>query len=125
VASDNNLWQAIYTAFPYPSDRVQREMNRIAGKCLKKALGWTRPVVLDSSTCDVHQVVIDGAELASLIRYHERTNVTGRITPIVIVRIGDQDILIEGNNRVNKWVKERDLAPRLALVIVPRDERTP
>src|SRR5256885_16507247 len=104
---DNDLWQPVYAAFPYPSESVQGEINRIAVKCLKKA-GLTGPVAFDPSTCDVHAEVIGGKELVELIRYHERTNVTDRTGPIVIVRVGGSNVVIEGNNRVNKWVSEGD-----------------
>ena len=119
--SDRDLWQSVNDAFPYPSERVQGEINRIAVKCMKKALGRTGPVVFDPSTCDVHAVLIGGKELLDLICYHNRTIITGRTTPIVIVRIDGTSVVIEGNNRVNRWVREGDLTPRQALVIVPRD----
>ena len=118
---ERDLWQAVYEAFPYPPDCVQDEINRIASKCLNKALGWTQSVVLNSATCDVREVVIGGDEISTLIRYHQRTNVSGNTTPIVIVQAGGKNVLIEGNNRVNKWVNECDLAPRRALVLVPHE----
>ena len=121
MISENDLWRAVWAAFPYPSNSVQKQIDRIALKCLKKAIGWTRPISLNPSTCDVREVVIGSEDLPRLICYHERTNLTGRSTPIVVVRISGHDIVIEGNNRVNNWVKQRDLTPRLALVIEPRD----
>lgn len=122
TATDNAaLWESVYAAFPYPRDQVESEINRIAAKCLKRALGRTGPVAIDPSTCEVHAAVIDAAELPGLIRYHDRVNLTGRTTPIVILRTQGKDIVIEGNNRVNKWVAEGDTAPRQAFVIVLQD----
>jgi hypothetical protein len=118
--STTDLWQAVYAAFPYPSDRVQSEINRIASKCLKKALGWTQPVVLDASTGDVREELIHAKDLPGLICHHSRTNVTNRTTPIVIVQASGTLIVIEGNNRVNKWVNEGNLNPCRALIIALR-----
>jgi hypothetical protein len=117
---DEDLWQAVYAAFPYPLERVQQEINRIAVKCLRKAGVWTGLKLFDSSTCDVSAVLIPGNELADLVRYHKRASPVGRTTPIVVVRAGGKDVVIEGSNRVNKWVSEQNMTPRLALLIAPR-----
>jgi len=118
---NHDFWQSVYAAFPYPLGRVRAEINRIAAKCLKQALGWTGPITLDPSTCDVRAEVIGGKELGDLVCYHGRVNTTGRTTAIVIVRMQGKSVVIEGNNRVNRWVAEGDLTPRQALVIVPRE----
>jgi hypothetical protein len=118
--SQDDLWKAVHAAFPYTSDVVQAEINRIAAKCLKKAGVQAGVVAVDSSTCDVIEVDMAGKELASLIRYHDRTRLTGRSTPIVVVRTDGKDIVIEGNNRINNWVNCGDVTTRRVLVIIPR-----
>jgi hypothetical protein len=94
----DNLWPAVHAAFPYSRDRVQPEINRIALKCLKEAGVITGLEVFDATTCDVTEILIPARELAKLIRYHDRTTLTGRTAPIVIVRAGGKDVVIEGNN---------------------------
>jgi hypothetical protein len=118
--SQDELWRAVHAAFPYTSDVVQAEINRIAAKCLKKAGVEAGLDAVDSSTCDVIEVGMTGNELASLIRYHDRAKLTGRSTPIVVVRTDGKDIVIEGNNRVNNWVNCGDVTTRRVLVIIPR-----
>jgi hypothetical protein len=120
VSSPAELWAAAYAALPYPSDRAPRELTRIAAKCLLRAVGWAGPIVFDGSTCEIASIFFEANDLPQLIRYHDRTQPTERTTPLIIVRLGDAQIVVEGNNRVNKWVLERDSTPRHALVITPR-----
>jgi hypothetical protein len=118
--SSHELWRAVYAAFPYPINRVGAEVNRIAAKCLKKALGRPYALSIGPPTCYVHEEVIRGSELPNLIRYHDRVKKTSRTTPIVILRIEGKSIVIEGNNRVNRWVANGEPTPRQALIIQPR-----
>jgi hypothetical protein len=123
-SAPDDLWPEVYQAFPYPRDRVQSEINRIAMKCLKQAGVVPDVEVFDASTCDVTKVLVARSELAKLVRYHDRTTPTDRTSPIVIVRAGGTDVVVEGNNRVNKWVAEDSGTSSPALVITLRD-RTP
>jgi hypothetical protein len=113
----------VIDAFPFKKltqEKAQREINRIARKCLKRAIGHPGLEVYDATTCDVREEVIEGSQLPELVRYHKRTKLTGRSTPIVIVEVEERRVVIEGNNRVNAWVDAGDTTPRQALVITPR-----
>ena len=121
MTTDLILWSRVHASFPYSAESVQAEINRIAIKCLKKARCETDIIVFDSGTCDVSAEVVKGSDLGRLVRAHNRTRVTGRTTPIVIVRVDSKDVVVDGNNRVNKWVEDGDLTPRQALMIVSRE----
>jgi hypothetical protein len=114
------LWDQVFAAFPYPVDQAQGELNRIAAKCIKSVTDAQYPTPVDKTNYDVRAQVITAAELTELRTYHSRAQPTSRSTPIVIVECGQHRIVVEGNNRVNKWVGSGDPAPRLALILAPR-----
>ena len=75
----------------------QMALNRIAAKCIHLSF--------DPSNCRVYEESLSTDELRQLVRYHERDDPERDGGSIVVLVYKGQRFVIDGNKRVNKWVK--------------------
>jgi hypothetical protein len=123
-----DAWRRVYDAFPNSElgpEASQRKLDRIARKCIIAAIGHSPLETYSPTTCDVTEQVITREDLNRLLRFHDRAEHKGKTTPMVVVELEGQRIVVEGNSRVNAWVKGTEPASRVALVISPKVANPP
>jgi len=117
MSEAHELWERIYAAFkPHrmPTDPTpQAALNRIAAKCLKTEQRRS----FDPSNCVVRQEVLSVDELRQLELFHNRPFPQRCDDPIIVLVCEERRVVIDGNNRVNKWVQAGASEPRLAIII--------
>ena len=118
----NVLWTQVHGAFKAhqiaPTDRTpQIAMNRIAAKCIGLSLIPDCGEFFSQDNCDVYEEVLSLDDLKRLKRYHTRANPLLNGDPIIVLLYGEDRYVIDGNNRVNKWVNDEDPTPRRALIV--------
>lgn len=120
----SDLWGEVYSAFEFhrrgpdhpPDPSAQAALNRIAAKCLKREGAQS----YDPSNCDIHREILTYQQLTELRRHHARKNPARDCEPIVVIHFAGERWVVEGNNRVNKWLVDGSARPRSAIVITPR-----
>jgi hypothetical protein len=120
VSTQAELWGRIYAAFePYrwlTDPDAEAALNRIAAKCL----GLILPMAFSPSTGVVHEETVSLAAAQHLERYHACANPQWPDGAIIVVRYEGRSVVLDGNNRVNLWVRDGTQPQRDLLVIVPR-----
>ncbi len=110
------LWKRVDDAFKDHRLRLEDQtpqvnLNRIAANCIG--------IWFDSLNCTVHEVFLSLDELRQLKRYHDEDQPSRDWGSIVVLVYKGERVVIDGNKRVNKWVKEGSSERRSALVIEP------
>ena len=121
MSDTDALWERVRAAFGYHQikgiDKTpQAALNRIAAKCIH--------VSFDPSNCTVHEEFLSLDDLRQLKRYHDKDRPLREDDPIVVLVYQGQRFVIDGNQRVNKWLKEGSTERRSALIIEPNGATT-
>ena len=104
-------------------DSPQQTLVRLCMEHLRRRYGWSLSKALGEDTLTAHSENWTTAQLALLWRAHQRVQVLGPTDlPIVVLRIGQVDFLIDGTTRINKRVAEN--APGTHPVIVLEAEES-
>jgi hypothetical protein len=113
----DELWKEALAAFAghrLGVDRnAQAALNRIAAKCV----GFS----FDSTTCSIHEEVLDAEALHRLRVFHDIATPAREVEPIVVLSFKGARYVIDGNKRVNLWKAAREPQPRRALIIEPTE----
>ena len=122
--TETELWQCIYRAFEAHRRagelNAQTALNRIAAKCIARREGAPVTRSFDPSTSRAREEYLSPGELRRLESFHERASPLRDVEPIVVLVYEGRHIVIDGNNRVNKWRHEKASRPRRAIVIEPK-----
>jgi len=86
-------------------------MDRVAMKCLG--------VSFNHKNCTVREESLDNASLKGLVLRHKGTRPSYPGGPIVILLYKGKKYVIDGNNRVNVWIKQKISGPFRAIVVEP------
>ncbi len=116
MSDTDALWKRVDDAFKDHRLRLEDQtpqvnLNRIAANCIG--------IWFDSLNCTVHEVFLSLDELRQLKRYHDEDQPSRDWGSIVVLVYKGERVVIDGNKRVNKWVKEGSSERRSALVIEP------
>lgn len=120
MISEQQIWQRIHQAFEAhrqrPSDiNAQMAFERVAQKCLH--LSDRRQ--FDSRNCTVRVEELSLADLDGLVVFHDRKNPAWKHGPLVVIQWGGDNVVIDGNNRVNLWREGGAPGPFEAIVVSP------
>ena len=120
MSDAEELWQQIHESFKhnhlirgFDSD-PQAAMDRVAMKCL----GFS----FNSTNCTVREEMLEAAALHKLVLKHGRTKPFHLKDPIVVLVYEGKRFVIDGNRRVNKWIKQKEKGPFKAIVVEPHVE---
>ena len=118
MREDNDLWQRVYEGFAYQGDPTpQIGLNRIAAKCLQ--LKTTQS--FDCSNCTVREVFLPLHEISQFDRHHERDRPRRESGSIVVLSYSGKHYVLDGHNRISKWMKEGSTELRSVLIITLRE----
>jgi hypothetical protein len=111
------LWDRVRDAFkahqiPGIDRTPQMALGRLAAKCILLSF--------NGSNCTVREEYLSLDELQQLIRYHDNAHAKRDGGPIVVLVYEGQRFVIDGNKRVNKWLKGGDTELRSALILEPK-----
>jgi hypothetical protein len=116
-----DLWNKVHEAFRRhrkPDQNLQGVLDRIAAKCLTVHCEWFTP-----GNCEVYEKTLSPDELRGLKTYHPRDNPAQGYEekePIILVDCSGTLIVIDGINRVNRWLKTSPNQSRKSIVLKPR-----
>lgn len=112
------LWQRIHEAFLAHSRHdpsPQAALDRIAQKCL----GLSERRSFAASNCAVRATQISAAELSAIVVCHNRSEPKWNSGALVILHYEDRNYAVDGNNRINRWLKDGREGPFEAIIIKP------
>lgn len=121
MSGSSELWQRVYAAFERHSHKdpsTHAGLERIAKKCL--GLAETKP--FNPTNCAIRSERLLAEQLVPLVRYHARMNPRRDGGAIVVLEYQGHAFVIDGNNRVNKWVADKQPGPFEAIVITPHED---
>lgn len=101
---------------------TQITLDRIAAKCITKQEDAKPIRSFDASNCVVREERLSVDQLCQLDRYHNSAVPNWDVEPIVVLAYEGRNIVVEGNNRVNKWCAEGGSKLRSAIFIEPMGE---
>ena len=116
MSDTDALWVRVHAAFkahqiPHIDLTPQMALNRIAAKCIHLSF--------DQSNCMVHEESLSIDDLRQLTRYPNEDPPQRDGGSIVVLVYEGQRFVIDGNKRVNKWLKEGSTELRSALIVEP------
>jgi len=117
MISKNSLWTLIYQI-------VQPKNNETPNECLKRLVNERDGVSsmrIDSETSDVSQASWTIERLAELDAKHCRINEYDDSRPIIVVDLEGRMLLVDGNHRVAKTLKNGFPGERKVIVITPKE----
>jgi hypothetical protein len=125
---ETEWWNTIYEAFrrhrkKEDQESIQAALDRIATKCLRKYEDKYAARSLNQDNCDVDEKTLSPDDLTNLKTFHERQAPAKHFQdkePIIVVDCDGILVVIDGNNRVNKWLKDSPKRTRQAIIIKPR-----
>lgn len=121
--SDKVLWNRIYAALEghrLPTDAdAQAALDRIAAKVLR--LPGRRS--FNPSTCSVRKEPLSVEALRALEVYHRRASPQLDHETIVVLQCGERRVVVDGNNRVNRWLATGSFQQGSAIIITPHDKQ--
>jgi hypothetical protein len=82
--------------------KLSRAVNRAAAKCLDEEESRS----FNPTTCKVREIYLPIEELAKAERYHKRLKPQREDGPIILLNVGGKTVVIDGNNRINKWERK-------------------
>jgi hypothetical protein len=124
LSDSTALWAVIYASFEGhrfrpdgpPDPDAQAALDRIAAKCI-----GVHGRSFNPSNCAVREQVLSVDELRRLRRHHDRPFPKRTYEPIVLLSFASELFIVDGHNRVNKWLAESRVTPRKAIIIEPSD----
>jgi hypothetical protein len=93
-------------------------LNRLFHEAAPKA----KAIRLSNANCRIASESWSTEKLSGLYRRHDRANPKDEACPILLVRWRSNHYLIDGANRINKWLKENKEGEHAVLVIVVADK---
>jgi hypothetical protein len=117
MSDGDALWDQVRAAFeahqiPGIDHTPQMALDRIAAKCIHLSF--------NDSNCTVREQALSLDDLRHLRCYHDNAHPERDGDSIVVLVHEGQRFVIDGNKRVNKWVKEGSTERRSALIIEPK-----
>ena len=94
-----------------PDPDAQFALDRVVKDCLR----FKKVHRIDSSTCEIRDEHLDFDDLKALIRYHEGKEPQRDQEPIIVLESANRRWLIDGHNRVNKWLANEAREERRAI----------
>lgn len=123
MSDPEELWRQIRESFEWHRIRgfdsdAQAAMDRVAMKCL----GYS----FNDTNCTVREETLDETSLQKLkLRLGQTSEPRRSGGPIVLLRYGGEMYVIDGNRRVNKWIKQKSKGPFRAIVVEPKAPISP
>ncbi len=116
ISNERNLWRLVLATLKPKADETATEcLNRLVRERIdEKALR------VDETTAGITEVSWPTARLNELDRKHDRTNDKDDRRPIVVVQHRNRKLLIDGNHRVNRWLRESPTPEHDVLLITLR-----
>ena len=116
MSDTDALWERVHDAFKAHQiegidHTTQMALDRIAAKCIRLSFNLLN--------CTVREEFLSLDELRQLKRYHDEDQPSQDWGSIVVLIYKGERVVIDGNKRVNKWVKKGSTELRSALVIEP------
>ncbi len=116
MSDTDALWERVHDAFKAHQiegidHTTQMALDRIAAKCIRLSFNLLN--------CTVREEFLSLDDLRGLKRYHDEDQPSQDWGSIVVLVYKGERVVIDGNKRVNKWVKEGSSERRSALVIEP------
>ena len=117
MSDTDALWERVHDAFKAHQiegidHTTQMALDRIAAKCIRLSFNLLN--------CTVREEFLSLDDLRRLKRYDEKDDRPNRESGSIVVLVyKGERVVIDGNKRVNKWVKEGSSERRSALVIEP------
>jgi hypothetical protein len=110
------LWRLVLTTLkPKSTETASECLNRLVRERVEN-----KGLRVDEETATVAHELWSTTRLHELDRKHDRTNKENDRRPIVVVVHGDRKLLIDGNHRVNRWLREATIDDHEVLVITLR-----
>lgn len=124
--NDLELWEQILSAFSYKlktTDKSpQSKLDRVAGECLDKE-GFSKKIKsFNMNNCSVSKKKLPDESLKELIICHDKSDPEFDSDTIIVLLYGDKRIVIDGNNRLNKRLKENSKTPFFGILIEPYEK---
>ncbi len=116
MSDTDALWERVHDAFKAHQiegidHTTQMALDRIAAKCIRLSFNLLN--------CTVREEFLSLDDLRGLKRYHDEDQPSQDWGSIVVLIYKGERVVIDGNKRVNKWVKNGSAELRSALVIEP------
>ena len=108
-----DLWAlAFATLKPKASESARQCLNRLVRERIAN-----KALEVNEKTAVIQKDLWPTENLRILKRWHERTNNIDDPRPIVVVQYRDEMLLIDGNNRVNRWLSDSQISEHSVLLI--------
>ena len=123
AANDEALWDRTEELLRYHQKKSDPTPVDALNRLFHEAASKARSIRLSKANCRVMSESWSTGRLAGLYRRHDQANPDHEECPVLVVCWREKHYLIDGANRINKWVKEQNEDSHAVLVIVLAEEK--
>ena len=115
--SPDDLWRLAYSSLEHHRKAKDHSANAVLNRLVNERFPSGPRLELNETTCVVSEHEYSTRELESFEKWHDRDTPARDGGSIVIVECRGRHLLIDGNNRVNRWIQENSSDLHNAIVI--------
>lgn len=114
-----HLWALIHVAFEAHRQHTDPDAHTAFERIAQKCLFLPKRQHFNSNNCAIRLDSSSADDISELRVFHNRADPKGDKAPIVIIEVGLDRVVIDGNNRVNLWKSQGTRGPFEAIVVTP------
>jgi hypothetical protein len=115
--SADDLWQIVYARLEHPRKAKDHSANAVLNRLVNERFPSGPPLELNQTTCSIGEHEYSTRELEAFERWHKRDTPASDAGSIVVAQCRGRSFVIDGNNRVNRWIRENSRDLHRAIVI--------
>jgi hypothetical protein len=115
--NERSLWEEVNHMLSFHQKKNDPTPMDALNRLFHEAAPGSKSVRLHEDNCRISTDTRTTKELSLLKRRHKEADPDDESCPVLLVKYNTYDFLIDGCNRVNKWVKENNLDDHNAIVI--------
>lgn len=113
----NHLWELAYSCLEHHRKSNDGTANDALNRLVREYVPAARDVRLGEENCSIREESWTNDQLAQVARRHSRANPKHEAGPLLVVVYNGVGYLVDGNNRVNKWIAQQDIGFHPVLII--------
>jgi hypothetical protein len=115
--SADDLWRLVYSSLEHHRKAKDPSAHAVLNRLVNERFPSGPRLELNDTTCAIGEHEYSTRELEGFERWHKRDTPASDGGSIVVAQCRGRNLVIDGNNRVNRWIRESSRDLHHAIVI--------
>ena len=116
--STRAVWEQLYCLLQHHQKKGRdNSPNDVLNRLFHEYVPQAKQFRLNEQNCYLSMEVWSTTDLANVTRRHDRREPREENCPVVVLLYGTQSYMIDGNNRVNRWVTNNKSSHHNVVVV--------